>query len=239
MASLTALCMCLCLTMVPAIASSRQNITVGLLLQPIQPPGVRSLDIRSFKPPFDIAIDSINRLFFQYSKHLNVTINYMYNITETDCGGRGPIRGPGVASTMYHIYNIQAIFGPLCSYGAAAVADVAAYWNIPILTGSTTADYLEDKSRYQTFTRTPFKQSTLANFISHICESFNWNTAAVLQHSRNGYWNLVVLAILRSFSKRNITSHHQVATDFSDTTEALEATTNQGRGIGTRIHYHF
>ncbi len=216
--------------MLPAFATCRENIMVGLLLQP-QSPGRTSLDIRSFKPPFDIAIETINQQFSQHSKHLNVTVNYVYKFTETDCSGRGPIRAPGVASAMYHMYDIKGIFGPLCSPELEAVGDVAAYWNIPILSGSTTADYLDDKSRYQTFTRTPFKQSTLASFVSYICQSFNWTTTAVLQNSRYGYWNFVGLAILSSFSERNITTHYQIATDFSDAREALEAITSRGRGM--------
>ncbi len=203
------------------------NITVGLLLRSISSSGI-AMDYRSFKPPFDIAVGTINNAL-QPDERKYFRIKYVYGLTETDCGGNGAIRASGVAANMYFTNNIQAIFGPLCSSETASVADIAAYWNVPILSGSTSADYLEDRSRYLTFTRTSYKQSTLAIFVSDIFGHFDWNAVGVLQDSF-GYWNVVGPAIVRTISTGDVATNYVLMTDYDSIREALQAVINKGRG---------
>ena len=196
----------------------------------MQPPKVdrRSLDIRTFKPPLDIAIETIKETVGR-KEYLFFDIKYINRFTETDCGGRSVMRAPGKIAELFYSHEIQCIFGPLCSPEAAAVADLAAFWNVPVLSGSTTADYLDDKSRYQTLTRLAFKQSTLAKFVAHICKEFGWNAAAVLAQSAFGYWSFVAPAISGYLSEQSVRLNGVLWTDYESTGDALRAAISRGR----------
>ena len=61
------------------------NITVGVLMQPPKV-NTRSLDIRSFKPPLDIAIETVKEKVGR-KEYLFFDIKYIKRFTETDCGG--------------------------------------------------------------------------------------------------------------------------------------------------------
>ena len=41
----------------------------------------------------------------------------------------------GVAADLYYRENIIALIGPACAYALDGVARMAAFWNIPIITG--------------------------------------------------------------------------------------------------------
>ena len=202
-----------------------ENITVGILMQP---PSASRLDIRSFKPPLDIAIETVKELV-QRKEYVFFDISCIYRFSETNCRGPSAMRAPGKMAELFYSHEIQCIFGPLCSPLAVGVADLAAFWNIPVLSGSTTADYLDDKSRYQTLTRLAFKQSTLAKFVARICEEFGWNAATVLAQSTLGYWSFVAPAISGYLSEQSVRLNDVLWTDYESTGDALRAAISRGR----------
>ena len=106
------------------------NITLGLILGDVN----ADMHYRLYVPAFDIALETIHQRVRE-QKLLPMNITYVLAVTDNDCG-QTVMRAPGVASTLYHTYQLYAIFGPNCSPEAAPVADLAAYWNIPILTGT-------------------------------------------------------------------------------------------------------
>ena len=203
-----------------------ENITAGVLMQPPNVGG--SLNIRTFKPPLDIAIATVKELVIR-KEYVFFDFSYIYRSSETDCSGRSAMRAPGKIAELFYSHEIQCIFGPLCSPQAVGVADLAAFWNIPVLSGSITADYLDDKSRYQTLTRLAFKQSTLAKFVARICKEFGWNAATVLAQFAFGYWNFVAPAISGYLSERSIRLNDVLWTDYESTVDALRAAISKGR----------
>ena len=54
---------------------------------------------------------------------------------------------PGIAAEMFYTNDLHAFFGPLCSEETAAVADLASFWNVPILSGVSTSGIVDDKAR--------------------------------------------------------------------------------------------
>lgn len=54
---------------------------------------------------------------------------------------------PGIAAKMFYTNDLHAFFGPLCSEETAAVADLASFWNVPILSGVSTSGIVDNKER--------------------------------------------------------------------------------------------
>ena len=185
------------------------NITLGLILGDVD----ADMHYRLYVPAFDIALETIHQRVRE-QKLLPMNITYVLAVTDNDCG-QTVMRAPGVASTLYHTYQLDAIFGPNCSPEAAPVADLAAYWNIPMLTGSTTAHYLDQKSRYRTFTRLPFKQSTLSEFVFSIFDLYDWSAGAIIMDTSYIYWSFVTPAIVDRLSSGGI-DVLQIGLDVSD-----------------------
>ncbi len=165
------------------------NITLGVILGDI---GTNMNYVR-FIPVIEIAIENIHAEV-DAGNLLPMHMTFHLAVTDKDCGGT-VMTAPGVASTLYQTYKPDALFGPNCSPEAAPVADLAAYWNIPMLTGSTTAHYLDNKVRYRTFTRLPFKQSTLARFVMQTLKVNDWSAVSVIMEDYI-YWTFVANAIL-------------------------------------------
>ena len=174
------------------------HIRLGLILGDVN----SDMHFRIYVPAMDIALETIHQRVRE-KKLLPMNITYVLAVTDNDCG-QTVMRAPGVASTLYHAYHLDAIFGPNCSPEAAPVADLAAYWNIPMLTGSTTAHYLDRKSRYRTFTRLPFKQSTLSEFVLDIFILFDWTAGAVIVDNSKIYWTFVAPALIDRLSSNDI-----------------------------------
>ena len=173
----------------PTEITNVTNITLGLILGDIG----AAMHYRIYVPAFEIALENIHA-DVDAGKLLPVHMSYHLAVTDHDCG-RSVMTAPGVAATLYSMYKPDAIFGPNCSPEAAPVADLATYWNIPMLTGSTTAHYLDQKSRYRTFTRLPFKQSTLSNFVVDIFKLYDWTAGAIIVDNSYIYWTFVAPAV--------------------------------------------
>ena len=176
-------------------------ITVGLMFSDI---GGRPLHYWHFKPACDIAIATVNKEA-RKGHYLNISLSSVLGTTDAFCG-RPFIRASGVASDLYNDHNIKAIFGPPCSDETERVAEIAAYWNIPILSGLSTAPILNNKDAFRTLTRTSNKISTLVDFIVKIMDEFEWQAVAVV-YSLDGYYSFVYQGMETAFAERNISVH--------------------------------
>ena len=133
---------------------------------------------RHFKPPCDIALKKVNDLA-QKGIYLNISISYVWSTTGKTCGSPF-MEAPGIASQLYYEHNIMALFGPPCGHETVGAGNLAAFWNIPILSGISTLPALDQKSRYKTLTRTSWKMSTLGNAVLSFFKDNEWTAAAVL-----------------------------------------------------------
>ena len=141
-----------------------------------------------FKPVIDIAVRKVNELV-QSGAYVNFNLSYVWRKTDGSCG-RPTIPAPGIAAKVYQEYGVAAFIGPPCSPETAAVADLSAFWNIPILSGVSTGSIMDDKARYPTFTRTSFQLTTMADFLAKIFTRFNWGVCAILWQNKI-YWPLI------------------------------------------------
>ncbi len=180
----------ICKTATATDIDATTNITMGLILGDTFHP----THYRVFLPAVDIALEKIHA-DVAAGKLLPVHMKYHLAVTDNDCG-QTHMLAPGVASTLYNQYKPDVLFGPNCSPEAGPVADLAAYWNIPMLTGATTAHYLDNKIRYRTFTRLPFKQSTFSEFVLSIFQRFDWTAGAIIVDNSFIYWTLAAPAVI-------------------------------------------
>ena len=176
------------------------DVVIGVILNKV--PFI--LDYLHFKPAVDIAIDTINTRV-QHGNYLNMSISYVFRTTDHKCGDP-KMKAPGIASDIYHNYNVTAFFGPLCSGETAPVADLCAHWNIPMLSGVSTSGILDNKNRFSTFTRTSFKASNVVDFLSANFKKFNWKRCAMIWDNTQSYWRTVLApSILDAFGNDNVT----------------------------------
>ena len=183
------------------IHSQHVSITVGLIFSEI---GGLPLHYWHFKPACDIAIATVNENA-RNGHYLNISLSSVLGTTDISCG-RPLMKSSGVASDLYNDHNIKAIFGPPCSDETERVAEIAAYWNIPILSGLSTASILNNKDAFRTLTRTSSKISTLVDFIVKTMDEFEWQAVAVV-YTPDDFYRFVYEGMDRAFSERNISIH--------------------------------
>ncbi|XP_055330320.1 atrial natriuretic peptide receptor 1-like [Paramacrobiotus metropolitanus] len=81
---------------------------------------------------------------------------------------------------------VSAIFGPGCPTSAAAVAQVAATANIPMLIGIEGDAALANKKRFPTLTRmSPYMPEDLSRFVSTVLRNFKYDTVGILCDDAN------------------------------------------------------
>ncbi len=190
--------LCLVWSIATSVVNATTNITAGLILGDID----HGMHYRIYVPAVDIALETIHA-DVAAGKMLPLHMKYHLVVTDNDCG-RTQMVSPGVASTLYNQYKPNVLFGPNCSPEAGPVADLAAYWNIPMLTGATTAHNLDNKVRYRTFTRLPFKQSTLSEFTFAVFSRFNWTAGAIIVDNSFIYWTFVAPALIDQLRSNRI-----------------------------------
>ena len=183
-----------------ALHSTSTEIVIGVILNKV--PFV--LDYLHFKPSVDIAIDTINTRV-QHGDYLNMSMSYVFRTTDHTCGDP-KMKAPGIASDIYHNYNVSAFFGPLCSGETAPVADLCAHWNIPILSGASTSGILDNKNRFATFTRASYKVSNLVDFMVTVFKKYNWKRGSIIWDSTQAYWRTVLTpSLLDTLGNNNVT----------------------------------
>ena len=202
--------------------NSLYQIKVGLLFSDIGYP----LHYRHFKPACDIAFKTINNLGRE-GVYLNLSMSYAWSTTDKFCGDPF-MKAPGIASQLYHEHNIMVFFGPPCSDETFGVADLAAYWNIPILSGVSTSTALDQKNRFRTLTRTSYKLSSLVNFFLSLFERNDWQAAAVMV-DQTIYWPIVANGLKDIFTANGIEVNYVPLAKYLDINDALVDTIKRGR----------
>ncbi|XP_022085038.1 atrial natriuretic peptide receptor 1-like isoform X2 [Acanthaster planci] len=92
----------------------------------------------------------------------------MSYISTDECCTR-PVRSSGaLAASMYYDHGVDAFLGPAKSGEMTAVADMAAYWNLPVITAAESSFHLADKARFATLTRTFPATTSVSKYLASI-----------------------------------------------------------------------
>ncbi|XP_052866274.1 atrial natriuretic peptide receptor 1 [Anopheles cruzii] len=156
-------------------------------------------DLERCGPAIDLALELVNQSLMKTHQVKLVKVQASY----ASCSGS---KSPGLAADMHFKYSVIAFIGPACAFALEPVAQLADYWNTPIITGmgdqppqegelSVTSGILgrlsnrwkndssgifKDKSRYQTLTRMSYCQCRLKLVFSSIFRQFGWRHIALI-----------------------------------------------------------
>ncbi|KAK7455318.1 hypothetical protein BaRGS_00039512, partial [Batillaria attramentaria] len=87
---------------------------------------------------------------------------------------------PGVASDLFHKHHVSALIGPACAYSLHGVGRMAAYWNIPIVTGLGDGGEFKNKTDFPTLTRFAYCQCRLRKVFGSVFRHFGWSDLVVI-----------------------------------------------------------
>ncbi|XP_078693882.1 atrial natriuretic peptide receptor 1-like [Branchiostoma floridae x Branchiostoma belcheri] len=170
-----------------------------------------------------MAIDAVNSDPNLLSGHV---LTYTYVDTECD-----PVHGTGQA--LENIFNgsYSGFIGPTCSQVCRPVANLAAYWNLPVFTPLCNAIDMHDKHHFSTLVRFFGPAKTWGSFYVAICKRFGWNHFAVVSHWDIG-WTIPANGIVDHAEELNMTvsSYHVLSPDDS-LEKVLTQTTKHARII--------
>lgn len=177
-------------------------------------------------PAIDIAVEEIRR---------RVTVGEYVNISLTledvtiRCFGGERYAGAMVAET-YFKRPLAAIMGPPCSGQMYSVAELAAAWDIPVLSGLSSSRDLENEAIYSTLTRTTqIIASGYAYAIVEVSRHFGWGVASVIWDGGMNYWSLIEEAAKREFHRIEFNYHDVSIRTFPDNLLALRHASRLGR----------
>ena len=196
--------------------ASQTIVHLGVLL----PAGERYIFVTSrVKPGVDIALETVQKRIYE-NKYLNFTLKSSFQNTGLLCSPNHMI-APGIASELYFRNSVDAFVGPPCSFPTIGVADLAAHWNIPILSGVSTSSDLDNKARFRTLTRTAYKLGTLATFVYKIFERYNWRRCSIIWDSWPTF-RLVSTAVRKTLTSKEVYIHDIPLSDFDSMEEAFD-----------------
>uniref|UniRef100_A0A182MJD1 Receptor ligand binding region domain-containing protein n=1 Tax=Anopheles culicifacies TaxID=139723 RepID=A0A182MJD1_9DIPT len=95
-------------------------------------------DLERCGPAIDLALELVNQSLM---KMHNVRLSKVQRSYAT-CSGS---KSPGLAADMHFKHSVIAFIGPACAFALEPVAQLADYWNTPIITGM--GDQVSDPAR--------------------------------------------------------------------------------------------
>ena len=156
------------------------NITLLLFISHYSP--FAAVDL---KPAIDIAFERVNDAAARGLYAHYVTISYILEELATFCGYPA-MTTPGIAARLYAAHSIDALLGPPCSLETIPVSDLAAYWNLPIISGVSTSSDMDDKNRHLTLTRTSYQTKGLMDATLAFIQMFGWQRISLIGESLFG-----------------------------------------------------
>lgn len=156
----------------------------------------------SLAPGVDLAVTHIHEKVSQ-----GVYLNFSIAVDHRSIVCRPyPQTTPALGAEVYWNPDIEVagFIGPPCSDQVLGLADLAAVWNLPVISGLSSSSLLNDKSRYRTVTRTGFLSGDSAKATTRLMMAFGWSHCSILalNHPR---WTVFSDAIASSFRDLNYT----------------------------------
>lgn len=184
----------------------------------------------SIVPSIDLAILKIEELVHNGRVH-NITIKYTrYRFS---CYAKYPVVSPAFAANAYHTRKVAAFIGPGCIKSILGLADLAAAWNLPLITGGAPGFDLGDKERYSTLTRTSLLVEQYAKCFEELMSFFGWKVCSWIQMNEYGYWGAItdgIEELMPKLVKNNFSFYRLKLTNFHPTWMALDKAIQDSRG---------
>nr|XP_002733063.1 PREDICTED: atrial natriuretic peptide receptor 1-like [Saccoglossus kowalevskii] len=143
----------------------------------------------------NIAIDRI--------KEMDLVEDLEFEIVTRDssCDSK---QAAGYTVDMHLKEHVDVIIGPPCSSACMISGQLAAFWNIPIISWVATSPDFDDKNIYSTLGRSLGPFTKLGMFLMEIMASYNWNRAVIVYSTFLLYGD-AGKAIEKTFNDNNVT----------------------------------
>lgn len=127
-------------------------------------------------PAFEIARETIfSRV--ETGEYFNFSLQYIHSVKGCENPKKSAV---GYAARSFFKKGTMTFFGPTCSASMLGVADLAAYLNAAVFSGSASSHDLDDKARFPTMTQTVFKTSTMVSFMRELFHLFDWKSCVLI-----------------------------------------------------------
>ncbi|CAI4222117.1 unnamed protein product [Auanema sp. JU1783] len=92
--------------------------------------------------------------------------------------------GVAVAAELYHVHQVRAFIGPYCAAELESVVKMSTFWNIPIISYSSTSNSLSDRNIYKTLARISSKNvNAIAEATVSLLQHYRWNKIALITNT--------------------------------------------------------
>ena len=137
--------------------------------------------------------------------HNDPTLNtrMRFSVISYDSGCTSKIAAGNAARLMVE-EKVDAFIGPPCSIACRPAAELASYWNKPIVSWVATDSAFNDKGVFTTLVRVLGPIYKMGVFLVEVFEQYNWNRVAVLS-SDYFIWYEASTAIRKVLRENNIT----------------------------------
>ncbi|KAI6239704.1 Guanylate cyclase [Aphelenchoides fujianensis] len=103
-------------------------------------------------------------------------------VNKMGCGDS--FEGVAVAASMYHVEKVRAFIGPYCNTELEAVAKMASFWNIPVISYMPTTTALNDRTIYKTLARISSKNTnSIAHSVVRLVQHYGWSRVAIVTNT--------------------------------------------------------
>lgn len=126
-----------------------KNVTISLLMSEQDE---LPIYFELLKPSIQLAIDDI--------RHLYPNLNFILIARKDNNNCEANILG-GIAAELYYRRNVNAFIGPICTKALDAVARLASYWNLPLMTAGGVGVEFSNKKTFKSLTRISFSLGKL------------------------------------------------------------------------------
>ncbi|XP_041366866.1 atrial natriuretic peptide receptor 3-like [Gigantopelta aegis] len=159
-----------------------------------------------------------------------------FNITwlDTPCDSQKSIGLLTDHLIKYHTTDV--IIGPPCTEAMVPVADLAAYYNVPIFSWVTRQYVLDDKTKYSTLVRSRPPISSLVEMFYAISIRFKWKRAAMVYTDDQRSTRTLAQSIIRKFDTyRQFNLVEEFAMSLNSSHEELRQMMNSIKGMARII----
>ncbi|XP_077996403.1 receptor-type guanylate cyclase gcy-14-like [Glandiceps talaboti] len=172
-----------------------KRVTIGIL---IPWSGYVDLDY-DFKGQHNVG--AIN-LAIETISELDMVDTFHFSIATRDSKCDSKAAGTGTVELIQD-ENVDVIIGPPCSEACLLSAQLASYWDIPIISWFAVKRELNDKDYYTTLARTFGPFSRMAEFFLMILEKYHWNRVVFIS-STELLWDDACKTFVRSHESAGV-----------------------------------
>lgn len=177
-------------------------------------------------PAIDIAVGEIRRRV-TVGEYVNISLTFE-DVTIRCFGGER--QAGAIFAETYFKRPLAAVMGPPCSSQMSSVAELAAAWDTPVLSGLSSSRDLENEAIYSTLTRTTqIIASGYPNAIVEVSRHFGWDVASTIWDGGMNYWSLIEEAAKRKLDRIGFDYHDFSMRTIHDTLLALLNASKVGR----------